>query len=75
MLESITVLQSAKDAVTDVKTFTWGSREFAAERRKLDELFTKVKQCFSYFQVRRFLSVTLFGSLAFADRWPIRFVA
>lgn len=51
MLESITVLQNAKDAVADVKTFTWESREIAAQRHKLDELFTKVRQCFSYFQI------------------------
>ena len=53
MLESITALRAAKDAVADVMTFTLGSAEYTAEKDKLAQLyFTKIKQCFADFQVR-----------------------
>jgi len=69
MQESITVLQAAKAAVADVKTFTLESNSYATEKAKLDELYsTKIKKCFADFEVN-FLPrpVTLFRSLVFAD--------
>jgi len=74
MQESITVLQAAKAAVADVKTFTLDSPSYAKEQTKLDELYsTKIKKCFADFEVSfppRL--VILFRSLAFADPGSIQ---
>jgi len=67
-------LQAAKAAVADVKTFTLGSPEYAAEKAKLDELYsTKIKKCFTDFEVSFPRSpFASFRSLVFADHGSIR---
>ena len=58
MQESLTTLQAAQAAVTNVKTFTLGSTEHAAEKAKFAQLYsTKIKQCFADLDVRFLLSI------------------
>jgi len=73
MQDSITALQAAKAAVADVKTFTLESPAYTAEKAKLDELYsTKIKKCFTDFEVSFPRPFTSFRSLVFADRRSIR---
>ena len=76
MQESITVLQAAKAAVADVKSFTLESPAYATEKAKLDDLYaTKIKKCFDDFAVScPPRPVTLYRSLVFADHGSIQYM-